>query len=309
MGPARRQGQDRIRDGDPQVAVEERLESAWRSEGWLHLRGFFSAEEAARINLEIDELWRRRPGHVTVDDLDQGQRCRMSRLDPVQRAHRVKINDLYLTSAAVRRMLLDGRLTGIVRAILDDQPVLCNSLNLERSSAQEYHADSLYMTPPTPNQMVACWTALEDVQPGSGPLRLYPKSHQLPPFVFSDGSRHAIPAELPRWAGHMQRELDERSMSPHVVHAKVGDVVLWHADLLHGAEEIREAGLTRRSLVAHYYGLADCVRSGYRLGHQGDGYWLKRRPQPVGLASRVLSGIERRLWRVRAAWASLRGAA
>ena len=89
-------------------------------------------------------------------------------------------------------------------------------------------------------------------------------------------------------------------MQPHVLYAKAGDVMLWHADLLHGAEEIRDAGLTRRSLVAHYYGRRDCEREGQRIVRAKAGYWLARQPQPADLRGRVFAAVERRWWRVRA---------
>lgn len=272
----------------------------WERDGWLHLRGFFPRDAVQQINAVVDEVWRTKPRGVTVDDIDAGRRTRMSRLDDAQRAHRIKLSDLYLDYAPVRDMLLDPRLVDLVQQLLGDAPVLCNSLNLERSSAQEYHADSLYMTPPTPQRLVAAWVALEDVAPGSGPLRLYPGSHRLPPFTFSDGGRHAIDAELPKWAEHYQGELDRRGMQPHVVMASAGDVILWHADLLHGAEEIRDAHATRRSLVAHYLGKQDCLREGYRVVGDRGRHWIRRPAQPVGLPSRIAVALERRWCRVRA---------
>jgi hypothetical protein len=36
-------------------------------------------------------------------------------------------------------------------------------------------------------------------------------------------------------------------------YAKTGDLLLWHANLLHGGERIKEEGRTRKSMVAHYF--------------------------------------------------------
>jgi len=36
-------------------------------------------------------------------------------------------------------------------------------------------------------------------------------------------------------------------------HAKKGDVLIWHANLVHGGAPILEKGLTRKSMVVHYY--------------------------------------------------------
>lgn len=275
------------------------LLSTWRSEGWLHLPAFFGDADVAAVNEEIDLLWVEKPARVTVDDVDQGRRCRMSDLADADRSNRVKISDLFLTSAQARELLLNPFVREIVAALLGEEPVLCNSLNLERSSGQDYHADSLFMTPRTPGRLAACWIALEDVLPGSGPLRLYPSSHRIPRFVFSDGSLHADDSELPRWAGHMQSELDARRLQPVAIYAQRGDLVIWHGDLLHGAEPIADRGLTRRSLVAHYFGLEDCFRRGYSIAGTPGARWLHRRPQPADFLSRVLSAVERRVQRIR----------
>jgi hypothetical protein len=279
----------------------DQLLEQWRAEGWLHLPRFFGETEISGINRVVDSLWAARPCDVTVDDVDRKVRCRMSELADSDRAHRVKISDLYLASPPVREMLLDRRLLDVVEGLLDDAPVLCNSLNLEKSSGQEYHADSLYMTPLSEEGVVACWIALEDVRPGSGPLRLYPASHLIAPFVFADGTRHAHDEEMPQWAVYMQSAIDSRGLGSVSVYAKAGDLVIWHSDLLHGAEPITEPDSTRRSLVAHYYRHADCVRRGYLVDGSDNTLWWRRRPQPVDWFTRAQCAIERRVQRMRAA--------
>jgi hypothetical protein len=82
--------------------------------------------------------------------------------------------------------------------------------------------------------------------------------------------------------------------------AKTGDVILWHADLLHGAAPIEDPSLTRRSVVAHYFTKTDCARRGYRVPGSDGRYWVQRRPQPVSFATRVLCALERRIERLRA---------
>ena len=43
------------------------------------------------------------------------------------------------------------------------------------------------------------------------------------------------------------------NLQPQFFHAKKGDILIWHANLLHGGSKINEANLTRKSMVAHYY--------------------------------------------------------
>lgn len=273
----------------------------WQEEGWLHIPSFLSLEEIELVNDAIARLWQSKPRAITVDDLETGRRCRMSELPDEARAHRVKINDLYLTSPALRDLLLSPKLVDILTPLLDAMPALCNSLNLEKSSAQDNHADSLYMTPVTRGGVLACWFALEAARPDAGPLRLYPRSHLIPPFTFSNGSHHAVENEMHQWAAYIDRELAARSIEPVRVLAEPGDLILWHADLLHGADAITNPAATRRSLVAHYFPEPDALRRGCALRRQAAGLWVDRLAQPVSGATRVLSAIERRVQKVRGA--------
>lgn len=273
----------------------------WQEEGWLHIPSFLSAAEVAFVNDAIARLWESKPRAITVDDLETGRRCRMSELSNEARAHRVKINDLYLSSPALRDLLLSPKLRDVLAPLAGAGPVLCNTLNLERSSAQDNHADSLYMTPLTRGGVLACWFALEAARPDAGPLRLYPRSHHIPPFTFSNGLHHAIESEMHEWAAYIDGELAARNITPVRVLAEPGDLIVWHADLLHGADPITNPAATRRSMVAHYFPEPDARRRGYALRPQAAGLWVARLPQPVSRLTRTLTAIERRVQKIRAA--------
>jgi hypothetical protein len=72
-------------------------------------------------------------------------------------------------------------------------PVLCNSLYLEKGSAQPAHVDSIFMTPRTPK--IATWFALGDAKDDAGQL-YYWGSHRIEQMKFTNGSYHFI---LKRW--------------------------------------------------------------------------------------------------------------
>jgi phytanoyl-CoA hydroxylase len=274
--------------------------STFAEEGWLHVPSLLTPAEVERVNAAIADLWKSKPRAITVDDLETGVRCRMSELRDEARSHRVKINDLYLRSRAIRELLLSPKLVEILTPLLSGHvPVLCNSLNLERSSAQDNHADSLYMTPLTRGGVLAAWFALEPVRADAGPLRLYPRSHLISPYTFSNGLHHAVNEEMHAWAAYISSELDARSISPVRVLAQPGDLVLWHADLLHGADPITNPTATRRSMVAHYFPKPDALRRGYALRADAAGLWVDRLPQPVSRATRLMSAVERRMQKLR----------
>lgn len=272
----------------------------WEENGFLLLPRFFDEAALERVVSSVEETWRRRPRSVVVDDLVTSRRRRISEVSEQDRAHRFKLNDLYLEFQPLREVSLDRGLIALVQSLLGDAPVLCNTLNLQQSSEQDYHSDSIYMTPETPGALVAAWIALEPVRPDAGPLVYYPGSHRIPPFRFS-GGHHAVDAEMPQWADYIQGEIDRRGLSPELLNAETGDVFLWHGNLLHGARRIENPGSTRKSLVCHYLTLGDCRRRGYRLRREQSGYWIQRRPQPVTPLDRWLAAIDRRVFdRIRA---------
>jgi ectoine hydroxylase-related dioxygenase (phytanoyl-CoA dioxygenase family) len=217
--------------------------------------------------------------------------------------HTFKVNDLYLNFEDIRQAALHERLVPRLRQLLGDEPVLVNSLNLDHGSQQRDHVDSLFMTPRTPGKLAASWIALEDSRPDAGPLRYYPGSHEIPLYQFSNGGPHFVAAEMGQWHAYIDGQLRERGLEAKTFAARRGDLLLWHANLVHGGEPVRNPALTRKSLVCHYWALADCRALGLDVVPMGQGgYWYRRGPQPVdgsppsptGLR-RVVGGVKRRL--------------
>ena len=48
------------------------------------------------------------------------------------------------------------------------------------------------------------------------------------------------------------RMCEERGLETKTFMAKKGDVLIWHADLMHGGAPIQDLERTRKSLVAHF---------------------------------------------------------
>jgi ectoine hydroxylase-related dioxygenase (phytanoyl-CoA dioxygenase family) len=51
----------------------------------------------------------------------------------------------------------------------------------------------------------------------------------------------------------IEGKLKESNLSKEIFLAKKGDVLLWHANLLHGAEKQVDKTKTRKSVVFHYF--------------------------------------------------------
>jgi phytanoyl-CoA hydroxylase len=119
------------------------------------------------------------------------------------------------------------------------------------------HQDTMYVVVSKPMELAASWTALQDIEPGSGELRYYEGSHRIPEYLFSGEYKSWLPSR----DGNDQH--DEKLRGLHVeserlglplrtFFPKKGDSLIWAADLAHGGSPVLDRSLTRRSQVGHY---------------------------------------------------------
>lgn len=139
------------------------------------------------------------------------------------------------------------------------KPVLpFQSLSFVQGSEQRAHSDSIHMTTEPPGYLIATWSALEDCPEDSGPLYYYPGSHRLRYITTQDydsgNTRFTIGENSNRrYEDRIASLIQEHNLKKQVFLAKRGDVLVWHANLLHGGSAITRPGATRRSIVCHYY--------------------------------------------------------
>lgn len=127
-------------------------------------------------------------------------------------------------------------------------------------SQQKAHSDSIHMTTYPLGYLIASWTAFEDIHPASGPLEYYPGSHRLPyllsaevgiaPHEFKEKG-YAIYSE--KYEPMIQRLCEEAGLTKQLFLAKKGDVLFWHANLVHGGSPRTDPNLSRKALVCHYF--------------------------------------------------------
>ena len=253
---------------------------SWRDEGFLVLPGFYEEAELEATSRAYRSVWEELPEDVVVDTETTYRRVRAAHLTEQERQSSFKVNDLYLRDEGLRRATLPARLAPVLAELLGDDPVVCNTLSLEYGSQQADHLDTLFMTPRTPGGLVATWMALEDVDADAGPLRYYPESNHIEPYRFDDGGFHVVEPEMPRWADYMAGEVERHGLGEERFLARRGDLFIWDAWLLHGGSEICRPGLTRGSLVTHFFTHHDCEQMGSDLRPLNGGWWM-RRPGPL----------------------------
>ena len=97
----------------------------------------------------------------------------------------MRIVDVYAARPAALKVLLAPKLVRFLSLIFDAEPLLFQSLTFECGSEQGMHQDSAYVVVSSPMELVASWTALEDIRPDSGELQYFEGSHRLPEYLFS----------------------------------------------------------------------------------------------------------------------------
>lgn len=166
-------------------------------------------------------------------------------------------------SDLIKGITLKKEITDILDFILGKKVIPFQTINFITGSEQQAHSDSIHMTTYPLGYLIAIWIALEDIQEDAGPLSYYPGSHKLP-YVLNDGYERGgnvftvgADSNYLKYEEKIGEIVKEKQLSKKVFTAKKGDVLIWHANLLHGGEKITRPGATRKSMVVHY--LADGV--------------------------------------------------
>jgi ectoine hydroxylase-related dioxygenase (phytanoyl-CoA dioxygenase family) len=106
--------------------------------------------------------------------------------------------------------------------------------------------------------LAAAWIALEPMTPDNGPLVYYPGSHRLP-YLLNNGYDHGGSTftigedAYARYEREIAREIEQEHFTPHEFIAQPGDVLIWHANLLHGGKRITTPNASRKSMAIHFF--------------------------------------------------------
>ena len=168
--------------------------------------------------------------------------------------------DPHRKSGIFCRLLKHRSLTEVFSLLLGHPPKALQTITSHKGSQQGLHSDSIHMTTYPIGYLAAAWVAFEDIHPDSGPLVYYPGSHRLP-YVFSKDvgiSEEEFKSEgytkyRDNYEPFIRNLVAERGYEAKYFHAGKGDVLLWHANLVHGGSPRRDLQLSRKAVVCHYY--------------------------------------------------------
>ncbi|HEY6900591.1 MAG TPA: phytanoyl-CoA dioxygenase family protein, partial [Puia sp.] len=161
-------------------------------------------------------------------------------------------------SGLIQSVTRDQRLMALLGLILGKEVVPFQTINFMRGSNQRAHSDSIHMTTYPLGYLIAVWIALEDTNMDNGPLFYYPGSHKLPYLLNEDFNEGSTGLRLGNkdyvdYEDRIAELIEQRGLEKEVFLAKKGDILIWHANLIHGGLPVRDTALTRKSMVIHYY--------------------------------------------------------
>jgi hypothetical protein len=241
---AKQKIESRLRDGEITAQQAEWCRK-WVDDGYLILEGFFNEKQ-------LDEMWSAYEKAIAtgvlkppVEPLFAGDTLPGRTLNP-----HFSVNE-------VRAMLFDQEMGEIVSLLLGAKAAPFQTIGGHKSSEQLQHSDSIHMSTYPNGYLVANWIAFEDIHPDSGPLVYHPGSHKLP-YMMSDAL--GMPFGCGYSAYHdiyepaIQKIIADNGLEAHYFLPKKGDVLLWHANLLHGGSKMKDpAHVSRKALVCHFF--------------------------------------------------------
>jgi ectoine hydroxylase len=209
----------------------------WSTNDYMNILQFLNEGQVDYINTEIDTLICR--GKLTLT-----------------RDH--KYLEANLHSDLIDGLTKKKDITYLLSFILDREVALFQTLNFLHGSQQRAHSDSIHMTTYPLGYLIAAWIALKDTNPENGPLFYYPGTHRFPYLLnrdFNQG-RNWLTLGNKDYADYedaIERIIEEKKPERKVFIARKGDLLIWHANLIHGGREAKKPELTRRSMVVHYF--------------------------------------------------------
>jgi len=208
----------------------------WPKRGYVILKNFYSDTEIDKINNELDKLIKKKKVVWRYNRIIFPHKC----------------------STAIKNAGTNKKLISILNLLLNKKVELFQSLSFSKGSNQKTHSDSIHMTTFPLGNLVAVWIALEDITLKNGPLHYYPSSHKLPTILNEDFNNQGSKLMLGNksysdYEKRIEQVVIDNRLKKEIFLAKKGDLLIWHANLLHGGEPIIDKNSTRKSLVFHYF--------------------------------------------------------
>lgn len=209
----------------------------WSRDGYVILRNHLSPEQVEEVNQHVQDL------------LASGE---------VSFRYGNKVMFAINVSELLWKIGTSPQLKGVLELLLGRDVELFQSINFIEASQQRTHSDSIHMTTFPRGNLAAVWIALEDMSAENGALHYYPGSHRLPYLFNKDYDNEGTvlklgPKSYTDYEDEIEKIIEQKGLEKQIFTAKAGDLLIWHANLLHGGEPLKDPNRTRKSMALHYY--------------------------------------------------------
>lgn len=144
----------------------------------------------------------------------------------------------------------DTAIKEVTKAILSEEAKLVQSMYFQGNAETWPHQDTYYLDSERIGTMVACWYALEDINPGAGRFFVIPSSHKID--MAKNGGDFDIAFNHSRYKELVRELLRGGNIEFRAPFLAKGDVLLWNSKTIHGSLRTTQPNFSRNSLTAHY---------------------------------------------------------
>jgi ectoine hydroxylase-related dioxygenase (phytanoyl-CoA dioxygenase family) len=177
-----------------------------------------------------------------------------------------RIVEAWKDISEIRKIAYDKVLTKLLKALKNNKkPIPFSTINFMKGTEQPMHSDYIHFATLPHNYLLGVWIAMEDINKDSGPLAIVEKSHKFP-ILSNEKLNLKIPKneiELKKnytiYENYIKNLIKKNKSEIKELPIKKGDIIIWDANLLHGALKIKNNKLTRKSMVLHYH-FAGCKK-------------------------------------------------
>ena len=222
--------------------VPAELESSFRQfldEGWFEIENHLDDGLINRLNAAMDHAAQTGDSGFTPGSSQR-----------LQRMH-IKYDSFWDVTTYQKTQ-------SVIDTLMQTPSTACQVIGFINGTQQAPHQDAIHLSVFPQGYMCGAWVALEDVQPDSGELVIYPGSHRWDLVMMKDAGidkvNHARWSEFAntvevRW----QKLVDQSGVEPMIYRPKRGSLLVWHERLMHGGSRRLNKSLTRKSCVTHHF--------------------------------------------------------
>jgi len=171
----------------------------------------------------------------------------------------------YMEIKEIRDLCLHKPLVDTLHSLIGEEMVMNLNLTGWKTTQRDWHQDDYLNPDEVRGRYVACWFALDTITPDSGPFQFVPGSHKWP-HIKKSKILNFVPEEVRQtraWPIHSERVLtpffEEKIAAENLEKveftAEKGDVLIWHARLLHRGTVAKNPDRLRKAIISHYTAL------------------------------------------------------